>query len=99
MWSWRLTEREAKAPVTVKGAAGPWIWRKDALAGYFINSLSQAVPGAGAFGYLSPFKFVDTGILDPAYALVWWRILYLAGFGLLFPALALVLFRKKDILV
>jgi len=37
MWSWRLTEEEAKAPVTVKGAAGPWVWRKDALAGYFIN--------------------------------------------------------------
>jgi hypothetical protein len=38
MWSWRLTEAEATSPVTVKGAAGPWVWRKDALAGYFINN-------------------------------------------------------------
>jgi glycosyl hydrolase family 38 len=37
MWSWHLTEDEAKAPVTVRGAAAPWIWREDALAGYSIN--------------------------------------------------------------
>ena len=28
MWSWRLTEEAAKSPVTVKGAAGPWVWHK-----------------------------------------------------------------------
>ena len=37
MWSWRLTEEEAKSPVTVKGAAGPWVWRQDGLAGYSID--------------------------------------------------------------
>lgn len=38
MWSWRLTEEEATSPVTIEGAAGPWVWQKDALAGYFINN-------------------------------------------------------------
>jgi hypothetical protein len=37
MWSWRLTKQEAQLPVTVKGAAGPWIWPRDGLAGYYIN--------------------------------------------------------------
>ena len=37
MWSWRLTREAANSEVTVKGAAGSWVWRKDALAGYSIN--------------------------------------------------------------
>ena len=37
MWSWRLTEEEAESPVTIKGAAGSWVWQKDALAGYSID--------------------------------------------------------------
>lgn len=37
MWTWRLTEAESKAPVTVTGAYSRWVWRKDCLAGYSID--------------------------------------------------------------
>ena len=37
MWSWRLTDEEANSPVTVRGAAGPWVWKKDGLGGYSID--------------------------------------------------------------
>jgi len=36
MWTYHLTPAEAKSQVVIMGAAGPWVWRKDGLAGYSI---------------------------------------------------------------
>lgn len=69
------------------------------VGAYFIDILSRVTPSADIFGYLSPFKFVDTGVLRPDYALVGWRLVYFLGLSLVLFALTFVLYKKKDILV
>jgi ABC-2 type transport system permease protein len=69
------------------------------IGGYFVDILSRATPSADKFGYLSPFKFVDLGVLRPDYGLAGWRVLYFLGISLLFFAISLIVYRKKDILV
>ena len=69
------------------------------VGAYFIDILSRVTPSADKFGYLSPFKFVDQGVLQPGYALVGWRVMYFVGVSLVFFALTFVLYKKKDILI
>ncbi|MBN1413262.1 MAG: ABC transporter permease subunit [Spirochaetales bacterium] len=69
------------------------------IAFYFINSLSNIAPRTAGFGYISPFKFVNTDILDPAYGLDWWRVTYFAGLVIVLGGLSLFVLKKKDILV
>ncbi len=69
------------------------------VGAYFIDILSRVTPSADKFGYLSPFKFVDAGVLQPDYTLVSWRVMYFLGMSLVFFALTFVLYKKKDILV
>lgn len=66
---------------------------------YFIDILSRVTPSADKFGYLSPFKFVDAGVLSPDYGLVGWRVLYFLGVSLVLFATSFIVYRKKDILV
>ena len=61
--------------------------------------LSRITQEANAFGYLSPFKFVDSGVLRPDYGLEGGRLLYFAALSLLLFGLALWKYRKKDILI
>lgn len=69
------------------------------VGGYFIDVTSKITISADKIGYISPFKFVDSGVLRPDYGLVGWRMLYFFGTSLLFIALTFVLYRKKDILI
>lgn len=69
------------------------------VGAYFIDILSRVTPSADKFGYLSPFKFVDGGVMSPDYTLVGWRVIYFLGVSLIFIALTFVLYKKKDILV
>jgi ABC-2 type transport system permease protein len=69
------------------------------VGAYFIDILSRVTPSADKFGYLSPFKFVDGGVMLPDYALVGWRVMYFLGVSLVFIAFTFVLYKKKDILV
>lgn len=69
------------------------------VGAYFIDILSRVTPSADKFGYLSPFKFIDTGVLRPDYALVGWRVFYFLGLSLVFIVLTFVRYKKKDILV
>ncbi len=69
------------------------------VGAYFIDILSKMTPSADKFGYISPFKFVDSGVLQPDYALIGWRVMYFLGVSLLFIALTFILYRKKDILI
>jgi len=69
------------------------------VGAYFIDILSRVTPAADKFGYLSPFKFVDSGVLRPDYTLAGWRVMYFLGISLVLFILTFVLYKKKDILV
>ena len=69
------------------------------VGGYFIDVLSKVTTSADKIGYLSPFKFVDSGVLRPDYGLAWWRVLYFLGISLVLITITFVLYKKKDILV
>lgn len=69
------------------------------VGGYFIDVLSRVTLSADKIGYLSPFKFVDSGVLRPDYTLAGWRVMYFLGISLVLFVLTFVLYRKKDILV
>ncbi len=70
------------------------------VGSYFFDSLSKVTPDAEMFGYISPFKFVDSaGIMRPDYGLEWWRVLYFVALSLVLFGLTLWRYRKKDILI
>jgi ABC-2 type transport system permease protein len=69
------------------------------VGGYFIDVLSKVTLSADKIGFLSPFKFVDSGVLSLDYGLVWWRVLYFLGISLVLITITFVLYKKKDILV
>lgn len=69
------------------------------FGGYLVDVLSRVTASVDKFGYLSPFKFVDTGVLRPDYGLVWWRALYFLGLSFVLIILTFVLYKKKDVLV
>jgi ABC-2 type transport system permease protein len=69
------------------------------FGGYLIDVLSKATQSASKFGYISPFKFVDSGVLRPDYGLEWWRVLYFLGISLVLITLTFVIYKKKDILI
>ncbi len=64
---------------------------------YFIFTLSKITEGAKKIGYISPFRYVDTNVADPAYKMNFWYVLYFAGISLLLIALAHRLYKRKDI--
>jgi ABC-2 type transport system permease protein len=69
------------------------------VGSYFFDFLSKITPSADAIGYISPFKFLDSGVLNPGYGLTWWRVLYFLGLSLILYTAALIRYRKKDIFV
>jgi ABC-2 type transport system permease protein len=69
------------------------------VGGYFFDSLSRITPAADKFGYISPFKFVDSGVMRPDYGLDWWRVLYFTAVSLLLFGLTFWIYRRKDILI
>lgn len=69
------------------------------FGGYLIDILSQVTASTDKLGYLSPFKFIDTGVLRPDYGLEWWRVVYFLGLSLVLITLTFVIYKKKDILI
>jgi ABC-2 type transport system permease protein len=69
------------------------------MGGYFFDVFSRITKSLDKIGYVSPFKFVDSGVLRPDYGLVWWRVLYFLGISLVLFTLSFFIYRKKDILV
>lgn len=69
------------------------------IGGYFIDAASKITPALDKIGYLSPFKFVDSSVLNPDYGLIWWRLLYFLGISLLLFILTFIIYKKKDILI
>jgi ABC-2 type transport system permease protein len=64
---------------------------------YFVYTLSKITAGADEIGYLSPFKYVNTDVINPAYKLDLWHLLYFAGISLMLVAVSYRLYVRKDI--
>jgi len=69
------------------------------IAAFFIDSITRVASDTEALGYISPFKFVNINVTNPAYGLDWWRIAYFVALSLVLVISALIIYRKKDILV
>lgn len=68
------------------------------LVFYFIFTISRISGVSGEFGYVSPFKWVDMDVLNPAYGADFRRILLFSGLVLILTITSLFVYRKKDIL-
>jgi ABC-2 type transport system permease protein len=64
---------------------------------YFIYTISKMPGSAEKIGYLSPFKYVDTDAINPAYRLDLWRLLFFLGISLLLTGISYLLYKRKDI--
>ena len=64
---------------------------------YFIYTLSKITTSVSALGYISPFDFININVINPAYKLGFWNLVYFIGFTLLLTTISFRLYRKKDI--
>jgi ABC-2 type transport system permease protein len=64
---------------------------------YFIFTLSKITESIAKIGYLSPFKYVDTNVADPAYKLSSVSLIYFIGISLLLLVFSYRLYLRKDI--
>jgi len=64
---------------------------------YFVFTISKITESVAKIGYLTPFKYVDTNVIDPAYRLDPVNLTYFIGFTLLLLILSYRLFLRKDI--
>lgn len=64
---------------------------------YFIFTLSKITDGISKIGYLSPFRFVNTEALNPAYSIDLLHLGYFIGISLLLTGMAYRIYLKKDI--
>jgi len=64
---------------------------------YFIFTLSKITGSVAAIGYLSPFKYVNTNVLDPAYKGGIGNLLYFTVFALLLLIISYRLYLRRDI--
>ena len=65
---------------------------------YFFYTISRMSGVDGTFGYLSPFKWVNTAVLSPGYALEFSRIALFLGITILLILVSGFIYRRKDIL-
>jgi len=64
---------------------------------YFIYTLSKITESAVKIGYVSPFKYVDTAVTDPAYSLDIGNLVYFIGISLVLIVLSYRFYLRKDI--
>jgi ABC-2 type transport system permease protein len=64
---------------------------------YFVFTLSKITESLGKIGYLTPFKYVDTNVIDPAYKLNPINLMYFIGISMLLLVLSYRLYLRKDI--
>jgi ABC-2 type transport system permease protein len=69
------------------------------MGAYFFDVFSKITKSMEKIGYVSPFKFVDSGVLRPDYGLAWWRVLCFLGISLVLLTLSFFIYKKKDILI
>ncbi|HEY5124543.1 MAG TPA: ABC transporter permease subunit [Ignavibacteria bacterium] len=66
---------------------------------YFIYTLSKITTSAATLGYLSPFDYISINVINPAYKLGFWNLLYFIGFAFLLTGISYRLYRRKDIYI
>lgn len=64
---------------------------------YFIFTISKITASIEKLGYLSPFKYVDTNVIDKAYKLNPVNLVYFIGISLLLLILSYRIYLRKDI--
>jgi ABC-2 type transport system permease protein len=64
---------------------------------YFLFNISRITPSAEKFGYLSPFKYIDTNVLAPGYGIDIWHMFYFISGALVLTVLSYQIYRRKDI--
>jgi ABC-2 type transport system permease protein len=64
---------------------------------YFIHTLSKLTASVSNLGYMSPFRYVDMNVIDPAYKLNLWHLIYFLGITIILFGLAYRIYRRKDI--
>ena len=64
---------------------------------YFIFTIAKISGSVSAIGYLSPFRYVNSDALRPAYTLEFWRLLYFIGISVLLTIAAFRIYWRKDI--
>jgi ABC-2 type transport system permease protein len=64
---------------------------------YFVFTISKITESVAKIGYLTPYRYVDTNVIDPAYRLDPVNLAYFIGFTLLLVALSYRLYLRKDI--
>jgi ABC-2 type transport system permease protein len=64
---------------------------------YFIYTLSKITTSIAFIGYISPFDFININVINPAYTLGFWNLVYFIGFTVLLTAISYRLYKKKDI--
>ena len=64
---------------------------------YFIFSLSKITESGSKIGYLSPFKYVNVEVSNPAYGLDIWRLTYFIGISVSLTLLSYLIYKRKDI--
>lgn len=64
---------------------------------YFIFTLSKITEGIAKIGYLSPFRYVNTDAINPAYSIDFWHLTYFIGISVLLTMLSFRFYKRKDI--
>jgi len=66
---------------------------------YFINGFTQISETTRAYGFISPFRFVDTNVAVGHFGCDWWRVAYFIGLTALCILVSHIFYRRKDILL
>lgn len=64
---------------------------------YFIFTLSKITENVSKIGYISPFRYVNMEVTNPAYHLETWNVIYFVGFIILLTSISYRLFCRRDI--
>jgi ABC-2 type transport system permease protein len=64
---------------------------------YFVFTLSKITESVAIVGYLTPFRYVDTNLIDPGYKLDPVNLIYFIGISLLLLVLSYRFYLRKDI--
>jgi len=64
---------------------------------YFVFTISKITQSVAKIGYLTPYKYVDTNVIDPAYRLDPVNVIYFIGFTLFFLVVSHRIYLRKDI--
>ena len=64
---------------------------------YFVFTISKITESVTLLGYLTPFKYVDTNVIDPAYRLHPVSLIYFVGISMTLLVLSYRIYLRKDI--